>query len=316
MHRYTSRVTRTLARRSRTPTTLSVAPHVDNILAKYFDELRFGRAFIFPRSSAAYIPNLRLPPLAVVVSPSKSRVIHDLALSVSPRPNSVNTDTDSAQALPVERGRVLRYAIWRILYLRRRFGPRARIVLTKIDVPKVVHHMSVQWTRAPVFGYSLRKWVVSDRRLQFRWRISPGGFCLFSAALEHAHRHPSYDDAVVMELGNTVSQHIKVLIHRERPTAPSRLLSACRVPGRQGGGRRGWSFVRYYVDDGRLVKMQWWSDGRCCRRASAFLASDHFRLFRTTSPRDPALPSSHKMSSWDTVLCVVGWDIDTVAMIT
>ena len=49
-----------------------------------------------------------------------------------------------------------------------------------------------------------------DRRLQFGWRSSPGFFCLFLAALEHAHRHTSYDDAVVIEQGKTATQHVAV----------------------------------------------------------------------------------------------------------
>ena len=59
----------------------SVAPHSDTILAKIFDDVRFGRAFMFPRIDAHTIPDLRLSPLAVVVFPSKTRVIHDLTLS-------------------------------------------------------------------------------------------------------------------------------------------------------------------------------------------------------------------------------------------
>ena len=50
----------------------SVAPQVDSTLAKKNDA-RFGRAFIFPRGAAHQIPNLRLSPLAVVVSPSITR---------------------------------------------------------------------------------------------------------------------------------------------------------------------------------------------------------------------------------------------------
>ena len=73
-------------------------------------------------------------------------------------------------------------------------------------------------------------------------------------------------------------------------------------------------FVLYYVDDGILVEVQWWPDGRSCRRASASLASDHYWLFGVRSSRDPTLLSPHKISLWDTRLCVLGWDIDTVAM--
>ena len=50
----------------------SVAPHSDAILAKIFDDVRFGRSIIIPRSEAHTIPDLRLSPLAVVVSPSKN----------------------------------------------------------------------------------------------------------------------------------------------------------------------------------------------------------------------------------------------------
>lgn len=51
---------------------------------------------------------------------------------------------------------------------------------------------------------------MADRRLQFGWRNSPGFFCLFSAALEHAHSHTSYGDAVVMNQGSNATQHVVV----------------------------------------------------------------------------------------------------------
>ena len=61
-----------------------------------------------------------------------------------------------------------------------------------------------------MFGYAFRELVVADRRLQFGWRSSPGVFCLFPAPLEHAHRHTSYDDAVVMKQGRTATEHVSV----------------------------------------------------------------------------------------------------------
>ena len=80
----------------------------------------------------------------MVVSPSKTRVIHDLTFSVSPRANSVNVDTDFEQAPPVELGKVLRGVIGRILNLRRCFSPNARIVLSRIDVSEAFRQVSVQ----------------------------------------------------------------------------------------------------------------------------------------------------------------------------
>ena len=85
-------------------------------------------------------------------------------------------------------------------------------------------------------------------------------------------------------------------------------------PPRSGGVRRTPFFVLYYVDDGVLVEVQRWPDGRRCRRSSASLASDHYRLFGVEILKGSTLLASHKISLWDTRLCVLGWDIDTVAM--
>ena len=194
---------------------------------------------------------------------------------------------------PIELGRVLRNIMGRILYMRRRFGPRARIVLSKIDVTEEFRQVSVQWAGAPVFEYAFRELVVADRRLQFGWRKSPGFFCLFSAALEHAHRHTSYDDAAVMEQGRTVTEHVSVTPSRATDR-PAPLRPGCPVPRGRGGGRRSPPFfVLYDVDDGILMKVKRWPDGRRYRRLSASLASDHYRLFGVRSSRDPTLLSPH-----------------------
>ena len=88
----------------------SVAPHSDAILAEIFDDVRFGRSIIFPRSEAHTIPDFRLSPLAVVVSPSKTRIIHDLTFSSSQYARSVDADTDFAQPPPRTVGsRVAKY---------------------------------------------------------------------------------------------------------------------------------------------------------------------------------------------------------------
>ena len=125
----------------------------------------------------------------MVVSPSKTRVFHDLTFSVSSRATSVNVDTDFDQAPSVELGTVLRDVIWRILNLRRRFGPSARIVLSKIDVSEAFCQVSMQWAGAPEFGYSFREWIVTDRRLQFGCRNSLG-FFLFVFGSPRARSSP------------------------------------------------------------------------------------------------------------------------------
>ena len=56
-----------------------------------------------------------------------------------------------------------------------------------------------------------------------------GFLCVFSAAIEHAHRHTSYDDAVVMEQGRTATKHLSVTPPRATDR-PAPLPPACRVP--------------------------------------------------------------------------------------
>ena len=128
----------------------------------------------------------------------------------------------------------MRDIIGRIFFLRRRFGPRTRIVLSKMDVTEAFRQVRVQWTGAPVFGYVFRDFVVADRRLQFGWRSSPGFFCLFSAALEHAHRHTSYGDAVVMAQGRAATGHVSVIPPRTTDR-PALLPPGCRIPRGRGG---------------------------------------------------------------------------------
>ena len=70
----------------------------------------------------------------------------------------------------------------------------------------------------------------------------------------------------------------------------------------------------YYVDDGILVELQRWLDGRRCLRAVQSLASDHFRLLGERGVSDPPLRSVRKITDWDTQLEVLGWIIDTEAL--
>ena len=132
---------------------------------------------------------------------------------------------------------MLRDVIWRMLYLRRRFGSGARIVLSKIDVSEAFRPVSVLRAGPPVFGYSFREWVVRDRPLQFGWRSSRGGFSYVLAALEHPHRHTSDDDAVVREHRDAACCGKPT--ESDRPPTPT-LPFAYDVPRRRAGGRRCW----------------------------------------------------------------------------
>ena len=290
----------------------SIAPYHRNITSKIYDDVQRGRAFIFPKSVAHLIPGLRLAPLGAVVSPSKTRIIHDLSFSLQQSASSVNADTDFESAPPVKLGHVLRQFIGRILFLRRRW-PKARIVLSKMDVAEAFRQVAVSWERNTVFGYSFLDWVVIDRRLLFGWTNSPGYFCLCSDALNHAHTHTSFADAVVSDQGRRATQHVQVQPPRADDVQTS-LPAGCYTPPGSGGGRDDEFYSAYYVDDGLLCEVQHYVDGRRCLRSSGTLASDHYRLFGGRRANEPPILSARKVSSWDTQLEVLGWDIDTVAM--
>lgn len=174
----------------------STTHHQANILHKIYSDVCLGRAFIFPRSTAHLLPGLRLASLGVVASATKVRIIHDLTFNYGRALPSVNKDTDFESAPPVNLRHVLRNFIWRILYLRRKW-PFHRIVLRKMDVADAFRQAAVSWERNQVFAYTFRDWLVVDRRLMFGWANSPGYFCLFSDALNHAHVNTSFADAVV-----------------------------------------------------------------------------------------------------------------------
>ena len=86
------------------------------------------------------------------------------------------------------------------------------------------------------------------------------------------------------------------------------------MPSSTSGGIDDNLFVRYYVDDSLMVEMKWYPSGIRCFIASSSLASDHFRLFGERSAREPPLLLARKVSSRDTRLEVLGWEIDTVVM--
>ena len=288
----------------------SVSQHAAVVLDKLYDDVRYGRTFIFPRKHASLIRGLRVSPLGVVVTPSKSRVINDLSYQTSDHGSCVNVDTDVENAPCVELGHVLREVVERILYLRRRFGPRVRIVISKVDIASAYRHVPVRWAGAPVFGFVFGDWVAVDRRLCFGWRSSPAWFSLYSRAIEFAHRHTSTATAVASEHGRNATAHVTVECPAvDVPNVP--LPPACRTPTGVGGGAKDFFWCGTYSDDTTCVAVHW-SDEHCLL-ASRSLAADHFRLLWASGPTDPPVLAQHKVTSWSTSQCVLGWEIDTVA---
>lgn len=286
----------------------SATNHKKLIWEKATEDVRMGRAIPFEARRAPAIRRLRISPLGVVHG-SKLRIIHDLSFSPARDRSSVNHLTEFEKAPRLGLGHVLPDILTRIMYLRQRFGQCAHIVLSKVDVKDAFRQIRVEPAGAPAFGYRVEDTVLVDLRLQFGWRSSPGFWGLAAAALEHSHNHTSFRGARPTASGVKAAAGVSI---PERPAARATPLpTGCnQLPG-TGGGPDDVFFVRYYVDDGVLVEVQWFRDGRRCRKATQSLASDHFRLLGERGPQAPPLLSPSKMSNWSTKLEVLGWWIDT-----
>ena len=143
-----------------------------------------------------------------------------------------------------------------------------------------------------------------DLRLQFGWRVRPGCWGLFSSALEHSPTHSTFQDTVVSPQGAAAVEHVCLAPSWDKPVVS--LPRDCKpVPG-VGGNTGSYFFVRYYVNDGILVEVQLWPDGRRCMRAVQSLVSDHFRLLDDRGASVPPLLSAGKIMNWDTRLEVLG----------
>ena len=102
---------------------------------------------------------------------------------------------------------------------------------------------------------------VVDLRCQFGWRSSPGFWSLFSSALEHSHTYTSFQTSQVTVEGASAVQHVKVV-----PPCTSRTATPVPADYLKVAGDGGWAgspyWVRYYVDDGVLVEVRFFNDGR------------------------------------------------------
>ena len=95
----------------------------------------------------------------------------------------------------------------------------------------------------------------------------------------------------------------------DRETMP--IPSDCECVPVSGGDASDPFFVRFYVDDGILVKVRFFQGGRRLRRAIESLASDPFRLLGPRGPRDLPLLEAHTILGWSTRLEVLDWVLDT-----
>ena len=206
----------------------------------------------------------------------KFRIIHDLTYARAGVHASVNDDIDFSSAPCGELVHVLRDVLLLVLSLRKMHSPVARIVLCRVDVKDAFRQVLVDPVRAPVFRYAMGEYVVVDLRLLFRWRKSPGFWGLMASAPEHAHTHFTFLDAAVSQQAAAAVEHVRLA--PPRGGSVTSIHRDCRTVSGSGGFAGSRCLVRYYVDDGILVEVQWRPDGRRCMWAAQSLASDHVPL--------------------------------------
>ena len=80
-------------------------------------------------------------------------------------------------------------------------GHPPRILLAKADTAGAFRRVSVDVNQSPVVGYVFEDVVVVDRCLQFGWTSAPAAWGLCAGAVEHAHNHTTFRNAVVMPEG-------------------------------------------------------------------------------------------------------------------
>ena len=198
------------------------------ILAKVLDGVQFGQAMFFSRSETRTVPYSGLSPLALVVSPSNTRIIHDLTFSVSARTHSVKDDTDFDQVPPVAFGRVF---------------PDISELCTWVDDSGRTHVLCevreippkrCVWSAFDGVGCPcMCKASTSGSRLavacRLGGRIRRGSFMVSHSSRTLSSQDMSHDDAVVMKLGSTATQHVTVILRRANDW-PAPLPPGCRVP--------------------------------------------------------------------------------------
>ena len=240
--------------------------------------MAFGSALAFGLGSAAEIRGLRISPLAVVT------------FARAGERTSVNNDTIYSSAPTCELGSMLRDVLMRVLCLRQAHGRHARIALCRVDVKDAFRQVPVDPAGAPVSESVAGGHVVVDLRLQFGWRNSPGFWGVVTSALEYSRTRSTFKSAVVPRQGQAAVAHVVVALPRGGPVVT--LPGDCQpVPG-TGGNTGSCVCVRYYVEDGIIVELQWWPDGCRCQRAVKSLASDHFRRWGERGVSDPPFLTS------------------------
>lgn len=186
------------------------------------------------------------------------------------------------QAPPCDIDGVLHIVLMRISFLRQKFDPSARIVMSKLDVNR--RFAKCWWTQPAslILRYVFGNMAVVNSGLESGLRSSPGYPGLLAATLKSSYNKISCFTYMVTENRYCDSQSIKMA--PRQPEGVATLPVDSKSVRRGGRGVGDPFFIRVDVGDGSLVKVQYLSDGMRCLYASRSSISDHCRLLGERGP--------------------------------
>lgn len=190
-----------------------------------------------------------------------------------------------------------------------------RILLAKVDFKRAFRQVNVEVKQFPIFGYVFEDMVGVDRALQFGWTSSPSLWGVFAAAIEHAHNHTTFQNAVITPEGRAATSHVKIEPPREGEVR-AKLPPDCRFRQKKAAVsviRTAWKHTWTILCSLKQSGVFWTGDGvsvrldHSCRIVFVCLATATTGSPLSFCGRRPLHGKRVRME-------ILGWSIDTVAM--
>ena len=143
--------------------------------------------------------------------------------------------------------------------------------------------------------------------------LSGGFWGPMASAAEHAHCNTTVERALILPEGKAMMPHVKIADPWETGK-PAQILPGVKVTALQKGGPNEPFFTSVHVDDFIMANVQVDSFDQTALVASAFLASDHLRLFGSGEKYEVPILAPKKSTVWNAIVDALGFTINTHTM--
>ena len=191
--------------------------------------------------------------------------------------------------------------------------PQRRISLAKADVTDSFRNARVTLHQAKNFRYMVDDVLVLDFRLTFGWAASPGYWGLMASAAEHAHRNTIVERALILPQGKAMMSHVKI-VDPWGAGKPTQIPPGVKVNALQKGGPNEPFFTSVSCCGFIMASVQVDSFDQTALVASASLASDHVRLFRSGEEDEVSILAPKKSTGWNSIVDALGFTINMHTM--